>query len=118
MVKKKHKMNGLEKEFEKILKKLKIKYEFHFMYRKKEYDFLLIDYKLLIECDGDYWHVNKAQGFKPVYAVQKRNLRNDKVKNELVKKYREYKLLRFWENDINNHKEIVIEQLKERLLLK
>lgn len=115
MTKKKNrnKKNGLEKEFEDILNELNINYEFHFWYHKKEYDFILPDYNILIEVDGDFFHCNKKIGYKPLYSIQRKNIRNDRVKNRIVKKYKEYKLLRFWENDIKNKRDDVISKLRK-----
>lgn len=43
---------------EEILNNLNLSYQYSFILEKRQYDFLLPQYKLIIECDGDYWHVN------------------------------------------------------------
>ena len=51
----------LEKYFEtEFLKKLKVKYTWQFEAKdiQRSYDFYLPEHNLLIEVDGDYYHVN------------------------------------------------------------
>ena len=72
--------------------------------------------KILIEVDGDYWHCNPNGKFpQPIYEAQKANLIQDKVK-EVWCLNNEFKLLRFWEKDINERPEWVIDELKKQLL--
>ena len=51
-------------------------------------DFVSEKYKIIIECDGDYWH--------SLPKVKNRDL----IKNELANK-NNYYMLRFWEHEIN-----------------
>lgn len=99
---------------ENILDKHNIKYEEQYMVKeiKSFFDFYLLDHNILVEVDGDFWHCNQELGFKPTYNSQKRNIKKDKIKNEWCKNNR-IKLLRFWENDINNNPE----KVKNKLLL-
>ena len=64
------------------------------------YDFLLVDFDILIECDGDYWH-----GFgvltENLDEPQLQTRKYDKLKNERAIQY-DYRLLRFWEHEIHN----------------
>lgn len=79
------------------------------------YDFKIRGKKILIEVDGDFWHCNPNSTFAiPKYESQKGNLIQDKIKEEWCKN-NDYKLLRFWESDINNHPQEVIKRLKEEL---
>lgn len=107
------KKNKLEEEFEGILIEMGLNYEFHFMYWGFEFDFCLLDYDILIEVDGDYWHANKKTGNKPIYESQKKNLINDQKKNRIVKLNPDYTLLRFWESDIKKKRDWVIQKLKD-----
>jgi very-short-patch-repair endonuclease len=69
----------------------------------------------LIEVDGDYWHCNPNTKYStPIYAAQKKNLIQDEIKNNWCLDNK-YKLLRFWESDINNNTEKIIKFLKEEL---
>lgn len=59
-------------------------------------DFLLPEYGIVIECDGDYWH-NLPKSIK-----------RDKAKNAYVKTCG-YSLYRFWEHEINNDIEACVD---------
>lgn len=107
----------LEKTFANILDLLDIKYD-KFFYAKEIkafYDFYIPDSNLIIEVDGDFWHCNPKKFPEPKYETQKRNLIRDKEKMEWAQE-NGYKLLRFWEDDINNNiksvKQILLENIK------
>ncbi len=68
-------------------------------------DFYLPEFRVVIECDGDYWH-NRLDTKK-----------EDKEKNELFKKNR-YKVYRFWEHEINKSAENCINTIDELKRLK
>lgn len=101
------KVTKIEKICEEILlknnfifkKQYKIFYdEINFKYKK--YDFFLINEKILIEVDGDYWHGNTLF-FKNLNETQLKNIENDKFKNKLAEK-NNLKIIRFWENEIHS----------------
>lgn len=104
----------LEKTFANILDLLDIKYKQFFYAKdiKAFYDFYLPEYNVIIEVDGDFWHCNPdSKHNMPKYETQKRNLIKDSIKSQWAID-NGYKLLRFWENDINNN----IKQVKQILL--
>jgi len=107
----------LEKTFANILDLLDIDYQQHFYAKpiKAFYDFYLPKHNIIIEVDGDFWHCNPINFPNADYATQQRNVVRDKEKNEWAQ-LNGYKLLRFWENDINNNikqvKQILLENLK------
>ena len=107
----------LEKTFSNILDLLDIKYKHFFFASKinKIFDFYLSDYHILIEVDGDFYHCNPKIYDGPVCKTQELNLKNDEIKNKWAQD-NGYKLLRFWENDINNNilhvKQILLENIK------
>lgn len=83
---------------------------------KALYDFKISGKKILIEVDGDFWHCNPNSNFKkPIYKAQISNLKQDKIKEQWCND-NGYKLLRFWETDINTKPEEVIVRLKQELL--
>jgi very-short-patch-repair endonuclease len=83
---------------------------------KSLYDFKISGKKLLIEVDGDFWHCNPNSNFsEPKYAAQISNLKQDEIKNKWCYD-NGYKLLRFWETDINNNLDGIVETLKKELL--
>jgi very-short-patch-repair endonuclease len=112
--KKKHYTSKLEKTFANILDLLNIKYQQFFYAKdiKAFYDFYLPDYNVIIEVDGDFWHCNPNSKHNiPKYKTQQQNIIKDQIKTQWTID-NGYKLLRFWENDINNN----IKQVKQTLL--
>jgi very-short-patch-repair endonuclease len=109
----------LEIDFENIFEELNITFSHSFYVPsiKKIYDFYLPDHNILIEIDGDFWHCNPIKYPEPTCKTQKINIINDKFKNEWAQE-NGYKLLRFWENDINNNilevKKTLLENLKKK----
>ncbi|MGD6803907.1 endonuclease domain-containing protein [Rossellomorea aquimaris] len=96
---------NIEIIMEKFLKSNHINYKYSFILQKRQYDFLLVDYNLIIECDGDYWHANPK--FYPNPADwQIERIKNDHIKNEIAKR-NNFKIIRFWEDDIVNNLEYV-----------
>lgn len=115
--KKKHYTSKLEKTFANILDLLEIKYK-QFLYAKEIkafYDFYIPHKNIIIEIDGDFWHCNpKTKHATPKYESQKKNLIRDKEKEKWAKD-NGYKLIRFWEDDINNNIKFIKQTLTEAL---
>jgi very-short-patch-repair endonuclease len=108
------KRSNLEYKFEGILELLEIKYTHSYFIKdiNKIYDFYLPEHNILIEIDGDFWHCNPDTKYAlPECKTQHINISNDKFKTQWAVD-NGYKLLRFWENDINNN----IKQVKQVLL--
>lgn len=112
----------LEKEFEEILIKnlnmIKNK-DFYTQYYVREikslYDFKISKKNIMIEVDGNFWHCNPDSVHSvPIYEIQIKNLKKDKIKNNWCLN-NGIRLLRFWETDIKNNKELIINKLKEEL---
>jgi len=98
-------MNGtsnLEVKFSAILDEMKINYEQHYMFKGKEFDFLLIKYNILVETHGCFYHCCKTHNPTPKYKIQKNNLKNDQHKLKLVKFDKYYNLLIVWEHELKN----------------
>jgi very-short-patch-repair endonuclease len=102
--------NKLEKAFEDILNELEITYLHQHTIKNHNYDFFIPTKNILIEVDGDFWHVNESKGFTIKSKIQVRNLENDAKKNKVAAD-NGYTLLRFWENDIKNNRKEVVYQL-------
>jgi len=90
LVKNKHATKP-EVDYEENLQKLGINYLKEYNLDNKFFDFYIPDEKLLIEIDGVFWHPLTLEECK--YEVQKRNFKNDIIKNNIAEKY-ELKLLR------------------------
>lgn len=74
---------------------------------------MLVDFNILLEIDGDFWHANPSiYDRNNLHEVQIRTLNNDIIKNEMVRKTN-IKLIRFWESEVTA--EEFFEKLKEVL---
>ncbi len=101
MVKKMNGTSKLEDKFAELLDEQNIKYERHFIFKKREFDFLLVDYSVLIETHGCFYHCCKKHSPEAKYVFQRANLKNDQYKVKLVKFDRTYKLLVIWEHEMD-----------------
>ena len=107
----------LELEFTKILDSLNIKYIQWFYAKeiKAFYDFYIPAKNIIIEVDGDFYHCNPDIYINgSICKTQEKNLKRDQQKNQWAKD-NGFKLLRFWETDINNNPQQIIETLKQKL---
>lgn len=65
-------------------------------------DFVNEDERLIIECNGDYFHCNPNSKYKnPIHEVQKRNAYRDELKRKFYKE-NNWTLIELWENEINS----------------
>ena len=75
------------------------------MYNRFVCDFVLPQYKIVLECDGDYWHVNPKiydRNSPNLPKIQIDRLKRDDFKNKyLIKKG--WKVIRFFESDIKRN---------------
>jgi very-short-patch-repair endonuclease len=115
------KRSKLEIAFEMFFILLNIEYKHSFVVqgfsRVFIYDFYLPKFNCLIEVDGDYYHCNpNSKHSIPIHETQKINIKNDVLKNKWAKQ-NDFKLLRFWESDINNNPKLITEVLKKELNL-
>ncbi len=105
--------NKLEQLVCNTLDKHNIQYTFQYFLRDgdicKSYDFHIHNTNILLEIDGDYWHGKETakNKFKGYLEVQE----NDKVKTELAET-KGFKVIRFWESDINKNPDIVITKVE------
>ena len=104
----------IEQKIEGFLKLIGIEYHKHFymnMIRDAyQCDFLIPQLKIVIECDGDYWHGNpkKFTGAKlKEFQIQQRE--EDQRRTEQLNNHG-YKVIRLWESDIKN---LLLEEFKE-----
>lgn len=109
--------SGLETFFRiNVLDKLGVKYDQQFEAKSigRFYDFYLPDSRILIECDGDYFHKNPEIYSEAINKMQKYNVKIDEAKNKWAL-INGYVLFRFWETDIRKNPGNIILFLKERL---
>jgi len=125
---KKFKDTSIELVLDKILEK--IKKEIPITYTKQKYELFgtpdrFIEPNICIFADGDYWHCN-PKFYTPKFLHKNYNLtarqiwsKDNNVNNSLQKEG--YKVLRFWESDINKNEEKIkciiektVKKIKER----
>lgn len=114
-----NKKTKLEIKFQSILESLGFIEKIDFIYQKQIssaiFDFYFEGKNLLIEVDGDFHHCNPNSIHSiPKYDIQLKTISNDIRKNRIADN-KKIKLLRFWESDINNNLDSVIEILKKEL---
>jgi len=104
----------LEERFENLIKFLNLEFEPQYSLKGYLYDFYLKDYNVLIEVDGDWYHCNPNKYPIPLSIIQQHVVANDIKKNKIAED-NNFKLIRFWESDINNKPEEVIKILQKEL---
>lgn len=115
--KKTYRKTSIEKEIETFLIENYINYKYNYI-NKYQYDFLLFDYKLIIEVQGDYWHGNPNiysdtdTNLKPLNEQQRYKKQLDIDKYEYIKDT--FYVIHIWETEIKNkkYKEILWNLLK------
>ena len=76
------------------------------------FDFKILKRNILIEVDGDYWHCNpNTKHALPITEAQIKTVMKDRIKNDYCRRNK-IKLYRFWETDINNTPEKVLDILR------
>jgi len=116
---KNRKRTGLERCMMEILKDLYLEYEEEFPVffagEWKVYDFL-VEGNLLIEVDGNYWHgkLDKESKIDVSRFFQLSNKKND-IKKNFIAKRKGYKMLRFWEDDVFDRREEVINRIMSEI---
>lgn len=89
---------SIEKKVRLLLTKYNIKFKQEFLYKGHYFDFLLIDYNIIIECDGDYFH-GYGILIENMDKIQYNTHLNDIKKTKFINQS-EFKLIRFWEHEI------------------
>lgn len=88
--------NSLEKLMSNILDTIPIEYTKHNIINKRKTDFLIQDKKLIIECDGNFWHSDLNIKDKRYHSIKKNDYYNAG-----------YKALFFREYEIENKPDIL-----------
>ena len=98
-----------------VLEKLNINFIKNYRQSRFVFDFYLIDYNFVIECQGDYWHGNKEY-FKIFNDIQLKNIERDKTKIKYLED-NNIRSLFLWENEIHRNKNIldniILDKIKE-----
>jgi very-short-patch-repair endonuclease len=105
----------IEDKIENFLKENEVKYIKNKRYDLFIFDFYLLEFNFVIECDGDYWHANPLfYNGKKLTDAQIKNIERDKRKNLLLESNL-IDFVRFWEFDIKNNFEIIKKTIWEKL---
>jgi very-short-patch-repair endonuclease len=104
--KEKSSLNAIEQKMVSVLHSMNLSYKSQATINNYNVDFL-IDDKYIIECYGDYWHCNPSRYSADYYNRGKKKTaseiwkRDEQRKRDLEKLG--YKVLYFWEHEINNN---------------
>lgn len=108
--------SGIQLKINGILDKYNIRYEREYIIRYFAIDNYLIDFNLIIEVMGDYWHTSPLKYNEEKYKIsemQQKGLAHDKQKHTYIKSHNNIEILYLWEDDINKRP-----KLCEALILK
>ncbi len=106
---------SLEKTFATLLDTLEKEYTEQYSIKGRWYDFYLPKHNLIIETHGTFWHADPRFYQPPLYSVQEKIIKKDNIKKEIALS-KDYKYAVFWEYDVNNTPDAVLQQLKELLV--
>ena len=112
----------IELLFAKYLREEKIKYRSGKQIYGKP-DFKLFGHKIVIFCDGDFWHgykykKNSIKSNTSFWNAKiQRNIERDKEVNNKLEKMG-YKVIRFWEHEIKKEQNKCIETIKKSITKK
>ncbi len=104
MLKPRLNFTNLERKYYLMLKELNVFYVPQYQIGSRFYDAYLPDQNVLLEFDGSFWHKEKLEDCK--YDFQIKNMRSDRIKNEMADK-KGIRIIR-----IREDKPITKEQLK------
>lgn len=80
-----------------------VKYKNNYNIRYYSIDNYLIDYNLMIEVMGDYWHSNPLVfEYQKLNSTQLKRIPKDKAKHTYTKNNYDVEILYLWESDINS----------------
>lgn len=106
-----YKNTSIELKVKDMLNKLNVKYKHQYLFKKTlSCDFAIPILKLIIECDGCYWH--SCPKHHP-----KARITNDRERDK-YSSYFGWKTLRLWEHDINNKPEKCYNKIKNNILVR
>ena len=86
--------------------------------REKVFEFYavdnyLLDFNLIIEVQGDYWHTNPLKFMSNLTDVQYNRISKDKSKHSYFKNQYNMEILYLWETDILKNKKLCVELIKK-----
>lgn len=87
-------------------------------YREKSFEYYavdnyLLDYNLIIEVQGDYWHANPLKFDTNLTNAQYDRVNRDKSKHSYFKNQYNVEILYLWESDLKKHRDVCLELVKK-----
>ena len=92
-----------------ILQELNIKYQREYAIEFYSIDNYLLDYNLMIEVQGDYWHCNPLIFNADKYLMNQKQyegIHRDKLKHSYIKNHCNVEILYLWETDIEKRLDV------------
>lgn len=78
-------------------------------------DIVIPKKKLVIQCDGDWWHANpKSYNYEGLNKIQKDNVRRDTSQDTLLMQ-KGWNVMRFWESEIRNSVSYCVDKVEKFL---
>lgn len=96
-----------------ILDEIDVKYCREKSFEYYAVDNYLLDYDLIVEVQGDYWHANPLKYTSSLTNIQYRRVNKDKAKHSYFKNQYNIEILYLWESDIIKRKDVCIELIKK-----
>lgn len=95
------KINKLEKLGYKMLEELGLKYEPQYILERYVVDAFILDYNLIVQFDGDYWHANPLK----YSTLSERQINQKKIDDSQVELANKMgiKTIRIWEHDMHKN---------------
>lgn len=100
-----------------ILDELTVKYCREKSFEYYAVDNYLLDYDLIIEVQGDYWHANPLRNATTLTETQYNRINRDKAKHSYFKNQYDIEILYLWESDLMNRRDICVELIKKYIAL-
>lgn len=97
-----------QKIVNRILEENRIQYENEKIFGYYSVDNYLVDYNLIIEVMGDYFHANPIMynNYNSLNKMQIKDVHRDKRKHTYISNYHKIEILYLWESDIKNNTEM------------
>jgi hypothetical protein len=89
-----------QKTINQMLDELNIKYENEYNCKYVSIDNYLLDFNLMIEVMGTYWHCDPRHYKTIEYQTQVDRIKHDKIKNSYIKNNYNIDILYIWESDV------------------
>lgn len=104
-------VSSLNIRFKKELERIGLQFEAEYLIDYYTVDFCFPEKKIVIEVDGDYWHGNPKL-YKNFNKTQRRVIGKDRAEKTYLEN-RGWKLIRFWEADLNKNINSCISKVQE-----